>query len=68
MSEKQVILRVDATYDLTVKVGDRVRQGERLSRNPEPDAPSTSPATGVVRSVQFDPERHEFVIVIAQAT
>jgi Na+-translocating ferredoxin:NAD+ oxidoreductase RnfC subunit len=65
MSETQAILRVDATYDLTVKVGDRVRQGERLSQSPEPGAVSAAPVTGIVRSVRFDPERHEFVVTIA---
>lgn len=67
MSGKQVILRVDATYDLTVKVGDRVRTGERLSRDRLRGAASTAPVTGVVESIRFDPQRHEFVIVIAEA-
>ena len=67
MSVRRSILRVEATYDLTVKVGDRVRQGERLSQNPEPGAAAASPVTGVVRSIRFDPERHEFVITVAAA-
>jgi len=67
MSETQTILRVDATYDLAVKVGDTIRRGERLSQSPEPGASSKAPVTGVVASIQFDPGRHEFVIVIARA-
>ncbi len=67
MSRKQVILRVDATYDLTVKVGDKVRPGERLSRDRSPGAASTAPVMGVVENIRFDPQRHEFVIVIAEA-
>ncbi|MBN1508168.1 MAG: hypothetical protein JW955_15060 [Sedimentisphaerales bacterium] len=65
MSERQAILRVEATCGLTVKVGDTVRQGERLSQCPEPGAGSTAPATGIVRSIRFDGERHEFVVAIA---
>jgi hypothetical protein len=67
MRGQEVILCVDATYNLTVKLGDTVRQGERLSRDLSPGTLSMAPTTGVVRSVQFDPERHEFVIVIAGA-
>ncbi len=65
MSEHETVLRVDATYDLAVKVGDSVRQGDRLSQNPEADRLSTAPVAGIVRNIRFDPERHEFVIVIA---
>jgi Na+-translocating ferredoxin:NAD+ oxidoreductase RnfC subunit len=68
MSIQETILRVEATYDLTVEVGDRVHRGKRLSRSPESDTTSTAPVAGTVKSIQFDPERHEFVIVIATAT
>lgn len=68
MSAEETILRVDATYNLTVKVGDRVRRGERLSQNREPAASSVAPAAGVIKSIQFDPEHHEFVVAIAPAT
>ena len=67
MSEKQAILHVDATYDLTVKAGDAVRQGGRLSRDPSLGTASMAPIAGVVKSIRFDPEHHEFVIVIAGA-
>jgi len=67
MSGKQAILRVDATYDLTVKTGDAVRQGERLSHDPSKGTASIAPMTGVIRSIRFDPDHHEFVIVIAGA-
>jgi Na+-translocating ferredoxin:NAD+ oxidoreductase RnfC subunit len=68
MSNKQAIVRVDATYDLMVKVGDKVRRTERLSSAPESHATSAAPVAGTVRSIQFDSERHEFVIVIAPTT
>jgi len=68
MSGRKTILRVDATYDLMVKVGDRVRRGQRLSHGPSPQVRSAAPAAGVIESIQFDPERHEFVVAIAPAT
>jgi len=68
MSGQETILRVEATYDLTARVGDRVRRGERLSRSPESDTASAAPVAGTVKSIQFDPEHHEFVIVLATAT
>ncbi len=67
MSENQAILRVDATHDLTVEVGDKVHRGEQLSRDPMRGTASTAPTTGTVRSIRFDPGHHEFVIVIADA-
>jgi Na+-translocating ferredoxin:NAD+ oxidoreductase RnfC subunit len=68
MSVQETILRADATYDLTVKVGDKVRRGDKLSQNPSPGAQPIMPATGVIARIQFDPEHHEFVIAIAQTT
>jgi len=65
MSAAELILRVDATYDLIVKAGDRVRRQQRVSQNPEPHARAKAPIAGIIKSIQFDPERHEFVIAIA---
>jgi len=65
LSTRETILRVDATYDLTVRVGDRVNKGDTLSQNPESGERSAAPVAGTVRSIRFDPARHEFVIAIA---
>ena len=64
MSEREHILRVNATYDLAVHVGDRVRRGERLSAGTE-DKLLTAPVSGTVRRIDFDPASHEFRVVIA---
>lgn len=64
MSEREHILRVNATYDLAVHVGDRVRKGERLSMGPT-DELLTAPVSGTVRRIDFDPASHEFTIAIA---
>ncbi len=64
MSGQETILRVSATWNLKVQAGDRVRRGQQLSEVPSTDAPSPAPVSGVVKKIQFDPGRHEFVIVI----
>jgi Na+-translocating ferredoxin:NAD+ oxidoreductase RnfC subunit len=67
MSTKKTIIRVSATYPLRVEVGDRVRRGEKINEGPETDPTSRAPVSGMVKSIQFDPGGHEFVIVIAPA-
>ena len=64
MSEQETIVRVSATDGLNVRVGDRVRRGQRLSAGPLSDSTSTAPVSGIVKSIQFDPGQHEFVIVV----
>jgi len=62
MSARETIVRVDATYDLRVRVGDPVHRGDRISDAPAQHA--FAPVSGVVKSIQFDPQNHEFVIAI----
>lgn len=61
----EITLRVDATWHLTVAVGDAVTQGREMNEDPKMDESSRAPVSGVIKSIQFDPGRHEFVIVIA---
>jgi Na+-translocating ferredoxin:NAD+ oxidoreductase RnfC subunit len=65
MSEKEAILRVSATWHLKLEVGRKVHRGDRIQDGPETDGPATAPVSGVVKSIEFDPGSHEFVIVIA---
>ncbi len=67
MATRQTIVRVSATYGLTIKVGDEVRRGQKINEGPETDPTSRAPVAGIVKSIQFDPGGHEFVIVIARA-
>jgi len=64
MSTKETILRVSATDHLKVQVGQAVRQGDRVQDGSETDGPSIAPVSGTVKSIQFNPASHEFVIVI----
>ncbi len=67
MNPKRVRVRVSATYHLNVEVGSTIRQGQKMNEGPETDESSRAPVSGVVRNIRFDPERHEFVLVIAPA-
>jgi Na+-translocating ferredoxin:NAD+ oxidoreductase RnfC subunit len=62
MSTRETIVRVDATYDLRVEVGDAIHKGDRISDAPAQQA--FAPVSGTVKSVEFDPRNHEFVIAI----
>jgi Na+-translocating ferredoxin:NAD+ oxidoreductase RnfC subunit len=65
MSEGEIILRVDATYPLEVTDGDVVRGGEKIQEVPDTDEPIVAPVSGTIKSIHFDPARHEFIIAIA---
>jgi Na+-translocating ferredoxin:NAD+ oxidoreductase RnfC subunit len=66
MKSRPIIVRVEATYHLTVQEGDSVRQGQRLCEAPEAETEGICPVSGVVRRIQFDPEHHEFMISISK--
>jgi len=67
MNANETTVQVSAAYHLKVAVGDTVRQGDAICEAPEAHEPTAS-ISGVVKSIQFDPQQHEFVIVIARAT
>ncbi len=61
MTDRQIIVRVDATGHLMVQEGDRVRQRQELAKD---KAGATAPASGIIQSIRFDASSHEFVIII----
>lgn len=65
MSATTIILRVSATYHLNVKVGDRVHAGDRLRDGPNENGRFVAPVSGVVQSIEFDADDHEFIVMIA---
>jgi Na+-translocating ferredoxin:NAD+ oxidoreductase RnfC subunit len=64
---KEITLRVSATWDLAVAVGDAVHPGQKISAGPKTDESPRAPVAGTVKSIAFDPGPHEFVIVLATA-
>jgi Na+-translocating ferredoxin:NAD+ oxidoreductase RnfC subunit len=58
-------LKVDATYGLKIRPGDKIRKGQHISTSQEQVV--VSPVSGTVKSVQFEPENHEFLIVVSPA-
>ena len=59
------VLRADATFGLKVKVGDTIRPLEKIGSTGGNRCPVTSPVSGIVESISFDPDSHEFVVVIS---
>ncbi len=58
-------LRIDATCSLKIKSGDKIHKGQRISTNQK--QPVTSPVSGTVKNVRFDPNSHEFLVIISPA-
>jgi Na+-translocating ferredoxin:NAD+ oxidoreductase RnfC subunit len=63
MNKSDTTLRIDATFGLKVKSGDKIHKGQHINTNQEQAA--TSPISGTVKSIHFDPDNHELVIVIS---
>jgi len=61
-----LVLHVEASFGVKVKVGDRVKQGEELGMSPNMGGPLVSPVAGIVSDVSFNPEEHTFVIRITK--
>ena len=55
-------LEVEATRGIKVKVGDRVKKGEKIDLVSQVSDPVLSPAEGIVEEISFDDRKHMFVI------
>ena len=55
-------LKIDATYGLKVRPGDKIRKGQYINTNQKEAA--ISPVSGTVKSIHFDRDNHEFLIVV----
>jgi Na+-translocating ferredoxin:NAD+ oxidoreductase RnfC subunit len=56
-------LRTDATYGLKIKPGDKIHKGQYINTNQKEAA--ISPLSGTVKSIHFDRDNHEFLIVVS---
>jgi len=61
---KDVILTIEATRDVMVRVGDRIQRGETLSEGTAGPDTTTCPISGTITAIDFDPKNHEFAISI----
>jgi Na+-translocating ferredoxin:NAD+ oxidoreductase RnfC subunit len=63
MSRSETTLRIDATHGLKIRPGDKIQEGQHISTNQEQAV--MSPVSGTVKSVRFDPDNHEFLVVVS---
>ncbi len=59
---KPFTLQVEATSGIKIKVGDRVKKGEKVGLSPGPNNSVLSPREGIVEDIAFDSEKHMFAI------
>ena len=64
MIQKAITIRVDATNPPIVAPGDRIDRGQKVCTESDE---AICPVSGTIQSVRFDPEAHEFVILVAPA-
>jgi Na+-translocating ferredoxin:NAD+ oxidoreductase RnfC subunit len=64
MNRDLIILKADATYDLKIKAGDKVRKGEKIGLEPGKTEPLISPISGTVNKLVFNSSEHCFEIHI----
>jgi len=65
MNKSDITLRIDATFGLKIKAGDTIYTGQHIGANQEQTV--SSPVSGTAKSIQFDSENHEFLVVISPA-
>lgn len=58
------ILNVDASFGVKVKVGEKVKKGKELGKNPDDNGTLVSPVSGIVSNISFNPESHTLEIKI----
>ncbi len=63
MSKSEITLRIDATFGLKIKSGDKIHKGQYIGTNQEQKV--TSPTSGTVKNVHFDSDSHKFLIVVS---
>jgi len=61
---KEISLKVEASYGLSVKVGDVIEAGMRIGNALDNKKPLKTPMDGTVKSIVFDSKDHSFVVVI----
>ena len=63
MNKANVTLKIDATYGLKIKPGDKICKGENILENRQEIF--SSPVSGKIKSTRFNPDNHEFQVVIS---
>ena len=65
----ETIIRKDATADLKIKIGDRICSGRIVGAKTdvsEYEYLTTLPISGIIKSICFNGNSHEFIIVVSE--
>lgn len=65
MNKPDVMLRIDATFGLKIKSGDKIYKGQHIGTKQQQTV--SSPVSGTAKNIRFDSGNHEFVVVISPA-
>ena len=63
---KEIILYADATFDLKVRVGDKIEQGDEMGISADSGDALFSPVKGTIEKISFSSVDHTFVIRIIE--
>ncbi len=61
------VLKVEASFGVKVRVGDRVKKGMELGKNPDKEGTLISPVSGTVSNISFNPKNHTLEIKIKRS-
>ncbi len=64
-AREEIVIRVDATVAPGVAPGEQVQQGQPIT---EGVGRPVFPISGTIRSVRFDGDAHEFIIILVPNT
>ena len=65
MNKSDITLRIDATFGLKIKPGDKICKGQHIGTKQEQIV--SSPVSGTAKRICFDSENHEFMVVVSPA-
>jgi Na+-translocating ferredoxin:NAD+ oxidoreductase RnfC subunit len=65
MTKSDITLRIDATFGLKIKPGDKICKGQNIGIKHEQIV--SSPVSGTAKRIRFDPANHEFMVVVSPA-
>ncbi len=61
-----IMLQVEAGPGVKIKVGDKVKKGEKIGISPDQTNLILSPVNGIIEDISFDGQGHLFVVKVKE--